>query len=188
MTPIEFFFQAPSEFNENQGSYSTLFLLTRDILTSYGINPNDNSKIDYQVLFPGTMAIMAGIDLLSKFYFTDNAVQSNRTGGRFKGFVDRYIDNTNKEVLYQLRNSLLHSFGLYSKDKNGNEYYFTLNHDPITFIYSEDKRNYVISIVKLLEKFEDSISSYLVDLSFDTELQKNFYQMYEKYGQIGIRK
>lgn len=188
MTPMEFFFQDPRDFNEHQGAYSTLFLLRRDILTSFGINPNDNSKIKYQVLFPRAMAIMAGIDLLSKFYFTDNDVQGNKSGDRFKGYIDKYIDTTNKEVLYQLRNSLLHSFGLYSKDRQGKEYNFILNQSPTSFISTTDYRNYYISIVKLLEKFENSIISYSAELSNDSVLQTNFNQMFVKYGQIGIQK
>lgn len=188
MTPIEFFFQNPRNFNAHQREYSTLFLLRRDILTSFGINPNDNSEIKYKVLFPGTMAIMAGIDLLSKFQFTDNDVKGNKSSDRFKGYIKKYIDNSNKEVLYQLRNSLLHSFGLYSKDCNGNEYNFILNQSPTTFIYTTDNRNYHISIVKLLENFENSINSYREDLLNDKGLQTNFNQMFLKYGQIGIQK
>lgn len=188
MTPIEFFFQDPKDFNKHQGAYSTLFLLRRDILTSFGINPNDNSKVEYQVLFPGTMAIMAGIDLLSKFLFTDNDVQGNKSGDRFKGYVDKYIDATNKEVLYQLRNSLLHSFGLYSKDRQGKEYNFILNQNPTSFVSATDNKNHYVSIVKLLEKFENSISSYRADLSSDIGLQTNFNHMFLKYGQIGIQK
>ncbi|MDD3033055.1 MAG: hypothetical protein PHT25_00530 [Bacteroidales bacterium] len=188
MSTIEFFFQDPTDFNEHQSSFSTLFLLRRDILTSFGINPNDNSRIQYQVLFPGTMAIMAGIDLLSKFHFTDSNVHGNKSGDRFKGYVSKYIDCTNQEILYQLRNSLLHSFGLYSKDKKGKEYNFILLQDTSTFISTTDNRNYYISILNLLSKFDESINNYKADLLISNQLRKNFSDMFTKYGQIGIPK
>jgi hypothetical protein len=188
MTNEDFFFQVPLYIKNNEIEYSTLYILRRDIRTCFGFNPNDNSKIKYQVLFPGTMAIMAGIDLLSKFHYTDINVKGNKVSDRFKKFVSKYIDFANQEILFQLRNSLLHSFGLYSKDKYGNEYNFILNQNPTTLISSTDNKNYNISIVKLFEKFEESIISYKLDLSKDNELQKNFDQMILKYGQIGIKK
>lgn len=187
MSTFELFFQNPNDFNDKQGVYSTLFLLRRDILTSFGINPNDNSKVEYQVLFPGTMAIMAGIDLLSKFYFTDNETNGNKSGDRFKGFIKKYIDNVGHEVLYQLRNSLLHSFGLYSKDRQGREYNFILNQNTDSFINKIDDKNYLISINILRDYFESSIQKYMQDILNDQELKTNFELMFIKYGYIGIK-
>jgi len=188
MTQIDFFFQEPTNLLEHQVSFSTLYLLRRDIRTCFGYNPNDNSRINYQALFPGAMATMAGIDLLSKFLCTDNNVPGNKSGDRFKKYVVNYIDETNQEILYQLRNSLLHSFGLYSKDNQGKEYNFILNNNSKEFISFLDNKNYYISIVKLMEKFENSIHEYKLDLSKDISLQNNFNEMILKYGQIGMAK
>ena len=187
MSTFELFFQNPNDFNDKQEVYSTLFLLRRDILTSFGINPNDNSKVEYQVLFPGTMAIMAGIDLLSKFHFTDNETNGNKSGDRFKGFIKKYIDNDGHEVLYQLRNSLLHSFGLYSKDRQGREYNFILDQNTDSFINKIDDKNYLISINILRDYFESSIQKYMQDVLNDQELKTNFELMFVKYGYIGIK-
>ena len=188
MNKVEFFFQNPKEFNESQGVYSTLFLLRRDILTCFGVNPNDNSKLEYRSILPGIIAIMAGIDLLSKFHFTDKENIGNKSGDRFKNFVSKYIDNENKEVLYQLRNSLLHSFGLYSKDKHGKEYNFILEFFRDQLIFKVDEINYIISIKELHKKFEDSIHKYMNDIINDDILKENFDHMYHKYGVIGIAK
>lgn len=188
MNKHEFFFQNPKYLPDNQKVFSTLFLLRRDIFTSFGINPNDNSKIGFQVLFPGTMAIMAGIDLLSKFYCTEDEIPGNKSGDRFKKFVSNYIDTDNTETIYQLRNSLLHSFGLYSKDRNGNEYNFILDQNMISFIQKIDGKNYIISIRILLDRFENAILKYSNDILNNDLLITNFNQMFENYGQICVKK
>jgi hypothetical protein len=69
------------------------------------------------------MAVLAGIDLIAKFIYRDLA---NEVGKRFTDFVSKYINNIFHEELYQLRNSLLHSFGLYSETRNGKAYHFVL--------------------------------------------------------------
>lgn len=62
------------------------------------------------------MTVLAGIDLLGKFYKGDDS--PNGVGQRFKNYYEKYIDNKNADTIYQLRNSMLHSFGLISKTKN----------------------------------------------------------------------
>ena len=79
MTDLEFFFKYEEDIS-GKTTFSNLNLLRRDIYTCFNINPNDlQSTIGSSALWPGTMLILAGIDL----------------------------------------NALLHSFGLYSKDKSG---------------------------------------------------------------------
>jgi hypothetical protein len=184
---IDLFFQDPKHLNKEQQSHSTLFLLRRDIYTCLGKNPNDLTKIGFSAIFPGAMAIMAGIDLLAKLRYTDNDIVGNRSGDRFKKFVDEYIDEHNKEVLYQLRNSLLHSFGLYSKDNNGKEYYFRLNKDDGCFVKHKSDTIYQISISLLHKKFEDAIEKYKADLISKADLLPNFQSIYDRYGVISIR-
>lgn len=64
---------------------------------------------------------MAGIDLLAKFHVNNDAIGG--VGARYRGFLSEYItkDHTptsaNNEALYQFRNSLLHSFGWYSRTR-----------------------------------------------------------------------
>lgn len=188
MNHLEVFFQEPNNFDDNQDVFSTLFLLRRDTLTCFGINPNNYDRIEYQAIFPGTMAILAGIDLLAKFYYTDNEISGNFSSDRFKKFVLQYIDNKNQEVIYQLRNSLLHSFGLYSKDKKENEYNFILDRGKSELINQIDTKNFVISVDLLRAKFENSIALYKADLVNNLKLKTNFELMIPKYGYIGIKK
>src|SRR5258706_14756854 len=87
---------------------SILYCLRRDILTCFGFDPeNISKKIDFKAEWPGTMAIMAGIDLLAKYCFGDDQGNSRN---RFKDFLQDYLelprkdDNDDNEAIYQLRN------------------------------------------------------------------------------------
>jgi hypothetical protein len=104
------FFEDPSRdpqtlLKPGQNLFGNLYLLRRDIETAF--------KQDAKWL--GVMGIMAGFDLLAKLYA---GTDENTVTERFEDFVNKYVTNNNSvqtDVIYQLRNSLLHSFGLYSK-------------------------------------------------------------------------
>ena len=68
---VELFLRHPSKANTLNSINSTLYLLRRDIALCFGINPNNNQKVDFQALFLATMGVMAGIDLMAKFVFND---------------------------------------------------------------------------------------------------------------------
>lgn len=107
---INLFFEDPGtnpadNFQPGANPVGNLHLLRRDINTAYAA----------EAKWLGVMGIMAGIDLLAKLYA---GTDTNGVGTRFRNFVNQYITGNNNqqtEVIYQLRNSLLHSFGLYSK-------------------------------------------------------------------------
>jgi hypothetical protein len=127
MTDQDFFFHYDID-TSGKNKFSNLCLLRRDINTCFGKNPNDpNTTLSFSALWPGTMAILAGIDLLAKFYSGDDNQSKSKT--RFKNYTEEYIDRTFFEEIYQLRNSLLHSFGLHSSDNAGNFYRFVLNQE-----------------------------------------------------------
>lgn len=182
MTNQQIFFKNPQSFSVNDKAHSTLFLLRRDITVCFRRNPNDNTETQCQALFPGTMAIMAGIDLLAKFHYGDNI---NKSRERFIKFAEKYIDNTNTETIYQLRNSLLHSFGLYSKDRKGKKYIFSLNQDKHKLITNTENL-YSVNINILWEKFELAIEKYQKDLENDFKLQRYFEDAFSKYGLLTI--
>ena len=102
---IDFFFKNPHEFTDEPGKKSILYLLRRDIMTCFGLDANTNEPIPSAAFFPGTMATMAGIDLLAKFYEGND--DTNTAKKRFKAFVQEYIDSGNEERIYQLRNALI---------------------------------------------------------------------------------
>jgi hypothetical protein len=61
------------------------------------------------------MAICAGIDLLGKFFAGNDT--TGKVESRFRKFSQKYFHLSKKQAItvFQLRNSLLHSFGLYSE-------------------------------------------------------------------------
>ncbi len=179
---VALFFKHPSDFDGGIGNHSTLYLLRRDTYQCFGYNPNNSEKINFQALFPATMAVMAGIDLLAKFLYSDS---NNGVSKRFKDYVERYIDDNSKEELYQLRNSLIHSFGLYSEGKQGKIYRFILDRKG-GLVNNLTGDLYVVNIDLLWEKFEKSINLYREDLIQNPSLQQTFMEMFPKYGTIGI--
>ena len=81
---------------------------------------------------------MTGMDLLAKFLYGD---KPNKVGERFEKCI-REIDDSLKEndltILFQLRNSLSHSFGLYSKDHSSNFHLYLSRVNPTNIIIEEN--------------------------------------------------
>ena len=108
LAEIDEFFREPSISPTNNvvnvQTYGNLYLLRRDILKAI--------KNDTQWL--AVMGVMAGFDLLAKL---SSGADTGHSGPRFKNFLKEFsnLPQSDCEVIYQLRNSLLHSFGLYSK-------------------------------------------------------------------------
>jgi hypothetical protein len=187
MTDIELFFEDPSQNHGIPRRFSILYLLRRDISVCFGIDIVSGKTLNFKALWPGTMAILAGIDLLGKFYAGDDDL--GKVGDRFKGYIDAFfnsVSNSDKDVIYQLRNSLLHSFGLYSKDRKGREYNFVVDevNGPIVEILGGDK--YKIDLITLKNIFDLSIDSYKAKLLGDSSLQLKFNNIFQKYGYTNV--
>lgn len=181
---ISLFIRNPNDFDGRQGVHSTLYLLRRDASLCFGYDPNNNQKIQFEALFPATMAILAGIDLVAKFIYRD---LPNEVGKRYMEYVAKYIDNKFQEELYQLRNALLHSFGLYSETRNGKVYHFVLTRGLGKLIVQVSDKSYLIDIEVLWKQFESSLETYHNELLASADLQQVFIEMFPKYGVIGIR-
>jgi len=133
------------------------------------------------------MAILAGIDLLAKFYAGSDKI--NEVGPRFRKFIGKYfspLSPNDQETVYQLRNSLLHSFGLYSETAKGRKYQFALGQDLGNFISSPGTDVYVIDIRELHRRFESAVIQYQSELENDPTLEKYFSTLFAKYGAIRI--
>ncbi len=168
---IEKFFMDPEEAPKIPGNFSTLYLLRRDI----------NRCFCNSIIWPGTMCILAGIDLLGKFYVGDDS--KGKVGERFDSFLQAFIvsNGENYNILYSLRNSMLHSFGLYDDNHR-----IILNQDKENFI-REDNGSYIISVYILRERFEDGIKKFKFTLVSDkNNAKENFNKMFPKYGIIKI--
>lgn len=183
--------------NFENNNESVLRLLRKDIGCCF--NP------DNQILFPGVILIMTGVDLLSKFFDgndnTDdkinkrNKMANNSKVGvryRFKKYLNKYFfdkeTEPEAELLYQLRNAITHSFGLYSESESGIKYFYELSQTSLDFIFfnfKENKNEYkiTINVHKLHDQFNKSISKYHANLiNGDSLLKENFDKMYKKYG------
>lgn len=175
-------------------NFSRLYLLIRDIKACLGFNP-DSRQIDENVKckcgkergaiaqWPAIMTILAGIDLLGKFRAgCDNR---NKIGERFKNFVEEYFDieKDDAEIIYELRNCLMHSFGLYST-----KYKFLLinNNKEKLITYRKIKKKpsklTVINVWKLYVIFMGAVEKYYDSLKKYRILRENFNDMFEYYG------
>jgi hypothetical protein len=181
---IDFFFKNPNVFTDEPGKKSILYLLRRDIMTCFGLDANTNEPIQTAAFFPGTMATMAGIDLLAKFYEGNDEIKNSKK--RFLAFVKEYIDDTHGDIIYQLRNALIHSFGTYSKGKDGMQYRFKLDTESPQLITQIDETNYLVNIKLLREQFESGCEQYYKDLFYSSALRQKFMWVFEQYGFIFI--
>jgi len=206
MDKINWFFKSPRIAPLERELHSQLYLLRRDMDTCFGTNPNTGfqfnpidkktkKEINCKAIWPGTMCILAGIDLLGKFLSgSDKSFGSKKDSGkwRFENFAKRYIGVSQSEahILYQFRNSLLHSFGLYSEEnKNGKviTYNFIPSQGLLYFIKNIKEDYYRVDVQILREKFSAAVDKYEKDLmensSKDFEiLKQNFIKMFPKHA------
>ena len=174
---IESFFKDPDEEQELPGEFSTLYLLRRDI----------NQCFKNSILWPTTMCILAGFDLLGKFHAGND--DRGQVGKRFQEFLGDFVleNKEEAEAMYSLRNSMCHSFGLYN-----DKYHIVLNQDKTTFISplpsSKTDKTYIhISVYLLKEKFEKGILKFKETLTNpDNNRITKFNRMFDKYGSIWI--
>lgn len=183
----ELFFESPRKCPAFPNWFGVLYLLRRDVDQCMGLNPNTGGEGNCQALWPAAMGLLAGFDLLGKFFAGSDA--RGAVGDRFRNFLERFCPNIpqgDRQVVYQLRNSLLHSFGLYSEDR-GQVYRFTLTADgsgPLVAHEPPDK--YMTDLRVLHREFEAGVESYATALDRDPRLQANFNSMFEKYGRVHI--
>lgn len=176
---VELFFQDPATSPASSGSFGVLFLLRRDVNHCIGSDPNSG-----KALFLAAIGVMTAIDLLAKFSKGDKG----KSGPRFRCFVRMYFESISSEeadTIYQLRNALVHSFGLYSKSKC-RIYHFSLGQARGLLVQELGNDRYRVDIRTLHDRFETAIEKYRNDLMGDETLQKRFQEMYSKYGTIHI--
>ena len=164
---ISQFFYDPKIPPKPPGHFSTLYLLRRDAAKCMGKNPNtyeQQSEAEFsQALWPGLMAVFAGIDLLAKFYKDDD---QGPIGERFEAYVEKFIcpDHPEwKKSLWKLRNAVMHSFGLYGGKVNGKEERYLLTAGGgIVNIPDETptQRTIHFDILRIWTSFEEHLSEF----------------------------
>lgn len=177
---IALFFTDPAVEPSIPGTFSVLYLLRRDI--SLCIRRR-------RTLWLGAMGTLAGIDLLAKFLAGSD--QTRKVGERFKAFIGKYFKSLppgDAETIYQLRNALLHSFGLYSSSGQ-KEYRFAVLCEPLNTGLVQSRpaaSQYLVNLWVLHSEFEKAIAHYKADLEADQGLQDKFDAMFPKYGTTGV--
>ena len=128
------------------------------------------------------MGILAGIDLLAKYVAGKDG--PGEVGCRYRDYLNGYCQPLAKddpETLYQFRNALIHSFGLYSQSRS-KIYHFGMSFLGKTLITHGGRGGYTIDLPVLHKRFEQSISLFQSALNTDKNLQNNFKAMFPKYG------
>lgn len=192
---LALFFQDPRiERGVDTSKLSVLYLLRRDIFRCMGYTKNDKNKKLIKdenvapIIWPGLMTILSGIDLLGKFYAGND--DSRKVGDRFMDYCQTYmyLNGEKAEAIYQFRNAMIHSFGLYSS-KDNIAYYFLVSgkksDDLISLcsIKTRNVKNYQIGLYALWKGFEKSIEGYHESFANDDgTLQEKFHKMFKLYG------
>ncbi len=192
--PIEVFFEDTKnnpDLLTKPRDFSILYLLIRDIETCFGLDPstellfrctNCDKEIKNSAQWPALMGILAGIDLLGKFYA---GTDRGSVGARFKNFIKEFFELNDKDeessVLYELRNSMLHSFGLYSKKYNL-ELRADINSPFIKVTGNQIKKIATINVLELFVRFLAAKEKYHKKLIKSDELKRKFNKMFIKYG------
>jgi hypothetical protein len=196
MDEIDWFFKPANSAWKGGDGLSTLFVLRRDIDMCFGINPNTGEpfdlidaatggKIMVQAIWPGTMAVLAGIDLLGKFLAGSD--KGGDVGKRFVAFAERFmaLSPADAEVIHQLRNALLHSFGL-RWEANGVLYEFVLTRGAAALLANLGER-WQVDVEQLRQRFETAATEYEALLRDETHeshvvLLSGFLEMLPKYS------
>lgn len=176
MKRFDLFFMDP-RVNYSDGKQSNLYLLRREINTVLASKSNPINQTGVQQgpsILLAAMGVMAGIDLLAKFYSGEEYYSNS--GIRFQKFVQRYFDNDSADVLYKLRNSLMHNFGL-----NDDGFKFVLRYENGPMLYYKEKSTTVINVKELHLMFENSIPQFKIEYPRLPSFQR-FDALSEKYG------
>ena len=82
------------------------------------------------------------------------------------------IKREERNVLFQLGNALIHSFGLFTRDSNGKEYLFTLTSIKKQKLIEKvnEKNLYVIGDKLLHHEFEEAVIKYHKEYGLEQKL------------------
>ncbi len=177
-----FFFKHPNKAPVVPGDNSTLFLLRRELATL-------NNAFPGAMLWPKAMLMMAGIDLMAKFKYNSDRISGGAIGQRYRDFCYAYIvdaganRNRDADLMWQLRNSMLHSFGVYSDRGTGHR--FLLDYAPgSSLIRVNAGGRFVVNLKVFFQRFGSSIRQFNQHVAANPiQLTQ---QMFDKYGFIHI--
>lgn len=182
---------APAYPGENCKKYSTLYLLRMDAQRCYQIAP--------PIYWLSAIALLSGVDLLAKLYNGSDSI--NQGGPRFKDFVNRFMAAGDGIKMWDLRNAMMHSYGVFhtEPDPAGGsrlEKRFRLTAHgalgaPIAgasiFNVGSSSDVFELDILELRVAFDMAVADYETHIrATPSEQLSKFEPMFEKYGWIYI--
>jgi hypothetical protein len=198
-TDIDFFFDPPhkdpSEHTLN-GQQSVLYHLRRELqLCLFPRDPIvDESALKSKLKsrapctrFTPILLVVSGIDLLGKFLA---GTDEDKVRCRFTDYLRQHFSGLTEndiDVIWRVRNSYVHSFGLHDIKKNNKE----IGVYPGCFVgqiitpHTDKPFDFAVNVADLCVEFLESLKSYKGALRGDGNLQKNFAKMFPKYGFFG---
>jgi hypothetical protein len=209
---IETFFTPPEDVDAKEGRHSVLCQLRREIQECLvDADPQPEAALlralsdptrtpEVRRLFASTMLTLGGIDLLAKFLDGRDTHRPGEVGCRFERFVRRYMGRAGPEApsaLYAVRNTLMHSFGLYdTRTRRWIQLTAGAPLAPTTPAVSGAVGAWQVDVLALYRDFVDAIGDYRAALRGDTgsmpigtspSLQDRFAGMYPRYGTLVVR-
>lgn len=183
---MEMFFRDPAlEPPTRPCQVGTLYLLRRDIRDLERALPGAG-------IWPRTMLVLAGIDLVAKFYCDND--DRRGVGERFTKFVRERITQADPNpaddagALYQFRNSLLHSFGLYS-ESGRKTYRFVVYETADNRLFQNDPVAnpdlWFANLAEVERRFNKALDDYYRMIR---DGNAPFSEaLFSKYGSVGLR-
>jgi hypothetical protein len=205
---VVFFFDLPRRHvsAHKRGTFvSILYLLRRELIETAGYDPgvHDEAAVDASGvrnrLFASLILMFTAFDLLAKFRLGD----SGGVGARFKEFLQAedggQMDPSQAELLYAIRNSLVHAFSVPAPDtlqRLGMKGVALAQRKEFTSVgglkglttTSTHGETAVVYIDGVFRELQTAINSYR-DSLYGSDAQDNrirFEQMFDKYGSIHI--
>lgn len=165
----------------------TLYLLRRELIeTGFNVTeivPEDSfrgSDIQRRA-FATAILVFTGIDLLGKFLAGND--QNGKVGERFTAYCTSFmeLDPEQAGIVWDLRNALMHSFGIGSVKGTP----FIVQTQAADDVVTRTAGGMLaLSITSLYWRFIDSVPQYERQVRKDSALQAKFKQMFDTYGML----
>jgi len=201
LSDIDFFFDPPTRDrvkHRTEGQESVLYHLRRELqfclflCDSIVDEPELEKKLKYQApstRFAPILVVMSGIDLLGKFLAGQDC-GGKEVQKRFEDYLKHFtgLTENDRDVIWRVRNSYVHSFGLRDIKKNHKK----IGVWPGRFVgeiitaHADKPFDFAVNVADLCVEFLKSIKSYKDALQGDRNLQENFAKMFPKYGYFAI--
>lgn len=190
---INLFFSKPTSVPPHPTEFSPLHLLRRHVNICLCIDPSPPDH-NYQAIWPGAMAVLAGIDLLGAYY-SGKIKGTNKT---FMDFCEKFLglNNDDSEIIYMLRCAFIHTYGLITTNEIRRSVNYRKTYRFKVF-YEEDKswliitnidtlgrEIYCINLHELYIKFESSVDKFCDCVKAEAVYANNFEKVYDQLGII----